>query len=79
MKLESFIEDISNLSSEDDSNKPFLESATDICITMESTLINMVKEQTGDMEFLNESVEMEPIEPYPDLDAYTGDILDAEI
>jgi hypothetical protein len=79
MKLDSFIQDMREASSYDDIEPDDIEKINklaDMACLMEASLINIVRRECDEEDFVNEQIEMDQIEAYPDNDM---NLLDQEI
>jgi len=69
MKLDSFMSDLNEMREDTDvsqEHKDVFSGMAEVASVMEATLLNLVREECGEEEFLNESVMMDPLERYPE-------------
>jgi len=70
MKLDSFISDLNEIKEDadlDPEDNETLSKMIEVAEAMEATLLNIVKKECGEEDFLNENVIMDEIDPFPDL------------
>lgn len=82
MKLDSFLSDIAEIKEDEDINdieKQNLNTISEMGQTMLAHLINMVSSEIDEEEFLNENIEMDEIDAFPETEIETKDIIDEEI
>jgi hypothetical protein len=69
MKIDSAIADMNEIREDidvDDDNKETLTRLVEIAGTIEASLINIIRKECDEEEFLNENIPMDEIDPYPD-------------
>jgi hypothetical protein len=79
MKLDSFIQDMREANSYDEiepDDREKINKLADMACLMEASIINIVKRECDEDDFINEQIEMDQIDAYPDNDI---DLLDQEI
>ena len=84
MKIDSFIGDINEIREDSDldpEDRETLIQMVELAGVMEATLLNMVRKEMDEEDFLNETFDMDVIEEYPDPELYfeeeyEGDVLD---
>lgn len=68
MKLESFSSDIREIIEEEDLDpidRENFEKMVEISGFMMANIINIIKKECGEDEFISEEIDMDPIDPYP--------------
>jgi len=71
MKLDAFLADVHEIREDeslDEENKETLTRMIEIAGVMEANLINIVKKEMNEEDFLNEKIEMDQIDEYPEED-----------
>jgi hypothetical protein len=79
MKLESFMNDMNEIREDDkvdNDDKEKIIRLVEMAGTMEATLLNIVRKETDEEDFLNENIDMDEIDQYPDSN---DELLDSEI
>jgi len=79
MKLDSLMTDLYEIKEDadlDPEDQHTISSMVEIAGTMEATLLNIVKKELDEDDFLNEAIEMDEIDSYPER---YEDILDSPI
>jgi hypothetical protein len=80
MKLESAMADINEIAEDEDideNQKQLFSSLAESTGTMIACIVNEVSAEMGEEEFVNEQIDMDEIQPWPEND--TGDILEEEL
>ena len=70
MKIDSAIADMNEIREDadiDDDSKETLTRLVEMAGTIEASLVNIIRKECGEEEFLNENIPMDEIDPYPDL------------
>lgn len=68
MKIDSFVTDIHEITEDaniDDDNKETLTRLAEMAASIEASLINIVRSEMDEEEFINENITMDEIEEYP--------------
>lgn len=71
MKLDSFMTDIHEIREEpdiDEEDKQTLDAIAGTADLMLAYLVNMIREECEEEDFMNEDIQMDPIDSYPDKD-----------
>lgn len=79
MKLDSFINDINEIREDadiDPEDKETFDQISEIAGTMIAAITNIVSKEINEDDFLNETIDMDEIDPYPGDDT---DILDQSV
>ena len=69
MKLDSFMTDVREIAEEDDlspENKLMFNQMSELAGTMMAAIINVVSQEMDEESFIAETMDMDPIDPYPD-------------
>lgn len=79
LKMDSFISDIYEVLEDPDitsEDRYQFEQIVEVSSTIQAVIINTIKREISEEDFLNENPEMDHLEPYPE---YEEDILNMEI